>query len=178
MIKELIADSAAGLALDESETYRGTHLTEDQASEAADLVRQNPDHTRYHLLMALRRDHPGMYQRIPAAARASILTTALTNVRWLNDFGYLDPGGSWDGPAAAALIETGKDAEPALRHILADRSPAPLRGSEMATMAHLYHYRRGDYAVRYLAVIAGQDPVFDPDPVRRDKRIAELRGGF
>lgn len=174
MINELIADSTEGLALEESETYRSLHLTEAQASEAADLVRQTPDHTRYHLLMALRRDHPGRYSQIPVGTRASILTAALANVRWLNDFGYLDPGGSWDGPAATALVETGADAEPALRQLLADRSPAPLRGSEMATMAHLYGYRRADYAFRYLARIAGQDPAFDPDPKRRDEQIAEL----
>jgi hypothetical protein len=89
-----------------------------------------------------------------------------------NDWGYLEPGGSHDGEAARALLELGPAAANCLRPLLADRSTAPLFGSEEATLSSLYGYRRCDFAYRYLVKLRGGDPAFDRDPAQRDRAIA------
>jgi hypothetical protein len=175
MINELISDSAAGLTLEQSEAWRGNRLSAGQAADGVTQLRETHDHTGFHLLMALRRDDPPGYQEIPAGARAAVLAGALAHVQWLNDFGYLDPGGSYVGPAGAALLEAGNPARPYLVELLGDHSPAPLRGSEEATMAKMFGYRRCDFAYRFLTLLTGQDLPFDPDPARRDELITALR---
>jgi hypothetical protein len=125
--------------------------------------------------MALRRDDPTAYSAITPTARGAVLVAALRTLTFLNDFGYLEPNESWDGPAAQALLGTGDAAAPALRAALDDHAPAPLRGSEEATLAELHDYRRADFAYRYLALVLGRPAVFLATPAERDALIAQAR---
>jgi hypothetical protein len=175
VIQPLIADAENGLTLQESSAYRSARLDDAAVAAALRSLGEKPDFSRYHLLMALRRERPQAYADVPAERRAAILTAALAHARWLNDFGYLDPGGSFDDVAAQALLESGSVAMPALAQLLGDQRPAPLRGSEAATMSKLYGYRRCDYAYRYLSLVLGEQPEFPAAPDERDAMIARLR---
>jgi hypothetical protein len=175
MIGQLIGDSSAHLTLEDSPAYAGVHLAGADLDRAIEAIRTEPFERTFHLLMAVRRDAPESADRIDAGWRAGILVEALVTVAALNDFGYLDPSGSWDGPAAVALLQTGDQGAGVLRPVLTDRRPAPLYGSEMAALSHRYRYRRCDFAYRYLALLVGEDPTFDADLAGRERRIAELR---
>jgi hypothetical protein len=175
MQERLIAASEAGQVLPEAEDYLDPHFEGDEAEAAARWIEANPGHSAFHLLMTLERWAPDVYAGIPAEVRAKVLAATLAEHRQLNDFGYLAPDGSYDGPAALALVELGRAAIPALRPLLDDTSKAFVSGSEEATMAKLYGYRRADFAFRYLAQILGEDPTFEKDPARRDEAIAALR---
>jgi hypothetical protein len=175
VIDELISASEQGLPLEASEAYRSAELDDATAARVRDAVRAQPDSSRYHLLMLLARRRPELAAAIPASERAAVLTGALAAQTFLNDFGHLDPADSYDGPAAQALLATGGAARDGLAALLDDEREAPLRGSEAATMSHLYGYRRCDFAYRYLSLVLGDKPAFDRDPARRDEHIAQLR---
>jgi len=175
MKERLVAASEAGQVLPEAEDYLNPQFDELEAADAARWIEANPGHSAFHLLMALGRGAPDVYAGIPPAVRAKVLAATLAEHRQLNDFGYLAPDGSYDGPAAYALVELGDAAIPALRPLLDDHSRAFVSGSEEATMAKLYGYRRADFALRYLQLILGEDTTFDKDPARRDEAIAALR---
>ena len=175
MIDELVAASEAGQYLYAAPEFRDAALSEADVPAARAAVEALPDATRYHLLMALRRDAPDVYAGIDPAVRASVLAAALGHVQFLNDFGYLAPGGSHDGESAAALLETGEAAIAALRPLLDDERPAPSRGSEAATVARIHGVRRCDYAYRYLTLLTGGVPEFVGDAPERDAAISALR---
>jgi len=139
-----------------------------------EYITTHPDHTAYHSLFAVRRKSPDDYRQVPIIARAQVLCSALTQLTFLNDWGYLDPAGSHDGEAALALLELGKAAVERLVPVLNDSRPAPLFGSEPATLAATYHYRRKDFAYRYLSLILGRAPAFAADPQSRDREIEQL----
>jgi hypothetical protein len=164
-------DSLHGRALIESSAL-GAGITADDAATARTRIEAQPDHAWYHALFALRRGHPAIYSVIEPASRARVMCDALAHLVFYNDWGYLDPGGSHDGEAAKALLELGDAAARCLRPLLADRSAAPLYGSEEATMSSLYKYRRCDFAYRYLVKLRGGEPAFDQDPAERDRAIA------
>jgi len=73
------------------------------------------------------------------------------------------------------LLALGADAIAPLRKLLDDRREARLFGSETATLSRLYGYRRNDFAYRYLALIRGDTPLFDPSPTARDREIERLK---
>lgn len=140
-----------------------------------------PDATSYHLLLSLRRNAPNAYEQIPPATRAAVLTDALRTLPNLNDFGHLGPGGGYDGPAAKPLIEIGEPAIEPLTALLSDERPAPLMGSEEATLSHDHGYRRSDFAFRYLSEILGRDPQLpqvQPGRTTRIRKVEPLRAGF
>jgi hypothetical protein len=175
-IDELMAESARGLSLLESQVLPALVLHPEQASAVAARIRAHPDHTSYHLLFALRRLAGEACAQLPAAVRAQVLCGALGHVIYLNDWGYLEPGESYDGEAAVALLETGNAALGCLQSLLIDRRPAPLFGSEVATLSSLHEYRRCDFAYRYAALLLEMAPSFDPQPERRDVEIERLIG--
>ena len=112
--------------------------------------------------------------------RAEILCAALRTQQYLNDFGYLHPTEhSSDGESARALLETGDAARPCLARLLDDRDPAPLFGSEAATIADMYRFRRRDFAYHYLSRILGSRPR-NSIPIRcsrsADRRLEEASG--
>jgi hypothetical protein len=175
LIATLIAASSKGDMLQESSAYREQRLDARQADEAMRAIAETADATRFHVLLALRRDQPERYATLAADTRAAILCAALAHVRWLNDFGLLEPGGSANDVAGQALVDTDGAARAPLRPLLDDTRPAPLRGSEAAAMSSVYSYRRCDFAYRFLALILGDDPPFDAEPDARDERIAALK---
>src|SRR5690348_12251492 len=113
MIDELRRDAADRLALIESDSYASGRLAAAEGQEAVRLITEAPDHRSFHLLMALHRDAPDLAVTLSPEIRAAVLADALAEQYFLNDFGYLDPGGSWDGPAGRALRDTGEAALPA-----------------------------------------------------------------
>ena len=175
IVDRLIEASERGLMLAQAPDYRRASFSEREADAAVGQLGARPDARGYHLLMALRRADRGAYERVPAATRAAILCDVLRTQPNLNDFGHLGPGGAHDGPAAKALLELGEAAVPCLREILDDDRPAPLMGSEEATLSQLHSYRRSDFAYRYLTKIRGGEPGFEPTPGERDPALADLR---
>ena len=175
VVDQLLEDSAEGLTLDESRALWTETLDESQVPHACDLVREHPDAGAYHLLIALRRSAPEAYAAIPQHVRAEVLLDVLRRQRTLNDWGYLDTAGSYDGPAAQALLETGVAARPGLATLLSDGTPVDLEGSEESLLADEYRYRRADYAYRYLAKVLGRDPLFSADHEERDAAIERMR---
>jgi hypothetical protein len=176
VIDELIQASEAGEILYASPAFRDGHLDDADAATARTRIEEHPDHSGYHLLMGLRRDQPDTYAAISADVRAQVLAGALGHLRFLNDFGYLAPGGSFDAESAQVLLETGDTAIPALVPLLDDDRPAPSRGSETATVAKINQLRRCDYAYHYLMELTGEeDRALEPDLGVRDERIAQLR---
>ena len=176
VIQQLVGDSRNRLSLLESEHVPEAPLAPDDVKAARAYVDSHLDHTSYHVLFALRRQAPEAYKEIPNGTKAAILTAALGQINYLNDWGYLlPPDGSHDDEAARALLETGKDAIEPLKKLLDDRKPAPLFGSQAATLGTSYNYRRCDFAYRYLSLLLGRDPVFRATPEERDKEVAQLK---
>ena len=168
VIDRLIQASRDRRLLGQSPDWAQAHLDDGQIREAAGQIAARPDASSYHLLMTLRRAAPEAYAAIPAETRASVLVDALASTAYLNDWGYLGPEGTHDSVAAQALLETGEAARKPLLALLKDDSPAPLMGSETAAIASRFGYRRSDYAYRYLRLLDGETPEFDPDPATRD----------
>jgi hypothetical protein len=175
-IDRLIQASLDGRLLGESPDWTSASFDDAQAEEAAGQITARPDASSYHLLMTLRRAAPTAYAAIPAETRAGVLVDALRSGGYLNDWGNLGPGGGYDGPAAQALLETGDAAREPLSELLGDDRPAPLMGSESAAVSARYGYRRSDFAYRYLRLLRGEEPDFDPDPGARDAARARLAG--
>ena len=174
MIDTMIDEAGRGLPLQRSSVLPSLRAGQFDAAAAALEIARLPDMRSYHLLFALRRTSPELYRSLPDGLRARVLVDALANVVALNDWGYLDPSGSHDDEAARALLETGGAAIGPLNRLLADERPAPLFGSEPATLSSLYHYRRKDFADRYLSLLIGRAPTFEADPAARDAAIADL----
>ncbi len=175
LLADLIADSTRGITLGESQTLRQAHLDATTRTAAAAYLAAHPDQSAYHLLFALRRLAPDTYRQVPAGTRAAVLCAALAQQTYLNDWGYLDLGGSYDGEAAQALLELGQAAQAPLIPLLADSREALLFGSEDATLSTMYHYRRNDFAYRYLMLIRGEQPTFADTPAQRDAAIHTLQ---
>jgi hypothetical protein len=175
VVDRLVAASTSGLMLAQAPDYRAGQFSPAEAAEAIGQVNARPDATSYHLLLSLRRNAPEAYEQIAPETRAAVLTDALQTQANLNDFGHLGPGGGYDGPAAQPLVEIGAPAIEPLTALLSDDRPAPLMGSEEATLSHDHSYRRSDFAFRYLSEILGREPEFAPTPAERDPAIAALR---
>ncbi len=178
MIDQMIAESRDGTPLMRSGVLPALELSSEDPGAIASYITEHGDHSAYHLLFALRRQAPDHYHALPAALRAQVLTAALSHLNALNDWGYLDPGGSHDGEAAQALLELKDSALEALIPLLDDAREAFLFGSETATLSITYQYRRKDFAYRYLCLIRGSQPQFDADPRVRDRAIAELQSAL
>lgn len=174
VIDRLIDDSLNGRLLGQSRDWLSASFDDAQAREAAGQITTRPDASSYHLLLTLRRTGPTAYAAIPPDVRARVLTDALRSASYLNDWGHLGPGGGYDGPAAQALLDVGNAAIGPLRELLEDDRPAPLMGSESATMSKLHGYRRSDFAYRYLRLIRGEQPDFETDPAARDAAHRQL----
>lgn len=175
MIDQLVAESNSGLALTRSALLPNIHLSNDDIDAVQKYIVAHADHSAYHLLFALRRSAPDAYEGLPSETKAHVLGDALAHQSYLNDWGYLDPGGSHEGEAAQALLALGEDALPTLTPLLDDDSPVWLFGSEAATLSSSYQYRRKDFAYRYIALILGLPASFDADPAQRDQAIERLK---
>jgi hypothetical protein len=175
LVDRLFTDSADGRRLFESAAFQEP-LSAADVAEAAGQLTARPDAASFHTLMALRRDAPAAYAEIGADTRAAVLVDALRTQPELNDWGWLDDGSYYDGPAAQALLELGDAAAEPLTGLLADDAPAELGGSEAATLSSQFGYRRKDWAYHYLSRIRGHEPAFPRDRTARDAAIESLRG--
>ncbi len=175
VIESWIARSKDGDSLVESPLTGAAPLGPRDWQAAEEYVRSHADRSSYLLLLALRTERPEVFDRIPPVTRSAILCDGLAHVKYLNDWGYLNPGGSYDDLAAVALLEAGSSGLPHLERILDNLQTAPLSGSEEATISRSYRFRRADFAYRYISLILGLKPDFDPKPEVRDRAIAELR---
>jgi hypothetical protein len=175
-IDALVAEGEAATPLGLSDAYQSATFDGETAGAAAQRVRAHPDATSLQLLLALRREAPDAYGELPAALRAQVLVAALRDLPFLNDFGWMEPDGhGHDTTAAQALLALGDAARDPLIPLLDDERPAPLSGSETATMSSAYGYRRADFAARYLNKLLHRDSPFAADPAARDDAIAALR---
>jgi hypothetical protein len=138
-------------------------------------IELRPDWTSYHVLLVVRRDYPAAYAQVTNDKKASTLCSALAILPELNDWGYLDQGGSYEDFAAQALLDVGPAALPYLRPLLDDRNPAGLSGSKKATISSIYQYRRKDFACNYVCKILRWPTKFDPDPKERDREIERVK---
>ncbi len=172
LVDELIADSQRRITLAESKALREGALSSADERRALDHVAAHPDYTSYHLLFALQKRSPEALQRVPAATRAAVLCSALRELTYLNDWGHLALGLK-EGAPARAIVEAGAAAKPCLAALLDDARPAPFFGSADATLSG--GYRRCDFAYRYLVLILGEQPAWDPSPDARDAAIAALK---
>jgi hypothetical protein len=175
LVDQLLEDSAEERTLDESRALWTETLDDGEAQHAAEIIRERPDARCYHLVVALKRSAPEVYAAVPAELRAQVLLDVLRRQQFLNDWGYLSTSGSYDGPAAEALLDTGDAARAGLAELLADRTPVDLEGSEESTLADEYGYRRADFAYRYLAKILGREAPFFARHGERDAAIERLR---
>src|SRR5690606_10733657 len=114
-------------------------------------------------------------EAVPPEARTRILCETLEGTDATNDFGFLAPEGSSDGIARRALRELGPAANPPLLPLLGDTTEAYPSGSEIATVARRFHYRRCDFAYRYISFAIGRNPEFRADAPRRDALIRQLK---
>jgi hypothetical protein len=141
----------------ESAALADWRYTPEGAHEIREHVEEHPDHESYHCLFALHRKARRAYAAIPPDKKASVLAAALTHTQFL------------------ATIELGSAALPVLRPILEDARPAPLFGSEEATLSSMHRYRRKDFACRAIARILGLPFRFSGDPEERDRMIEEIK---
>lgn len=174
-VEDLVAEAVRGLPAMKSETLPAVRLTVAERAAAVAYAEAHPDHSAYLVLLALRRGEPDAYADVRNPTKAAVLTDALAHLVFLNDWGHLDPAGSHDGEAAVALLDVGPDAVAELRPLLDDGRPAPLFGSEPATLSSTYGYRRKDFTYRYVSLLLGREPTFDADPATRDAAIRELQ---
>jgi hypothetical protein len=148
-----------------------------ESAKAEAYIRAHPDFTAYELLLALRRQFPESFDRIPDPTKARVLCSARSCTdHCASDWGYLEPRGGGEGQAAVALVGTGRIAIPLLIPLLDDRTPLHfLMGKLRQANLEKYEPRRADFAYRYLCQILGLDPVFDAEPSHRDERIQSLK---
>jgi hypothetical protein len=174
LIDALIADAESGQGTSESPAFASASLDQSGADAAVAAIADAGDASRYLVLMLLLRERPERAETIAPERRATILAAALATLTFLNDFGLLGSD-AWDGPAAHALLAAGDAAHAPLVALLDDDRPAPLWGSEAATISKLEHYRRCDFAYRYLSVLRDEQVGWSPDPGERDAAIDALR---
>jgi hypothetical protein len=173
-VRKLIDESMNKNAICETSLETINALEAKDVAEAAAYIKAHTDYTSYHLLIALKTNYPTAYKDIANDDKAAILCSTLRSTHYFNDWGYLQPHESDDGPSAEALLETGKAALPALTKLLEDGTRARHFGSAERTKSEAYAYRRKDFAYRYVLLILGKKPEFSGDVKQRDKAIEKL----
>jgi hypothetical protein len=160
LINDLITTSTSGKCLAQSPIPRGLAAAAIDVSRIKDRLCDHADFTSYHLMFLLYNYGADVYLGLPKQVIAQILCSSLANVQFVNDWGYLAPSESYDGIAARMLIRLGRECLPRVAELLKDSRAARLFGSEEATMAHTYRYRRADFAYRYAMLILQRRPEF------------------
>jgi hypothetical protein len=171
-LTRLVQASEAGRTWIEASELLTKHPTKADLVACAAWTTRHPDHSAYHALASLLRHDSHLAYPVPSETHAKVLCDALARQTYLNDFAVLEPNDYALRPAGRALIAQGPAVVPLLRALLQDTRPAPLWGSEEATLATIHQYRRKDFAYFFLCQIEGRDYHFDADPAARDARIA------
>jgi hypothetical protein len=116
------------------------------------LVKQNQNAGGLLPLLLLRKLDNKAYMDVSAETRAKVLTDGLQASKTFNSWGL---PGVYLEDASNAMIEAGRSAVPALKHMLGETRPAPLFGSKEYMLAQQYKYRLCDYALFFLKRIEG-----------------------
>jgi hypothetical protein len=175
LVQELTSDSNKGREPFNSSAYR--EMVSRGEGVAVELKQSLTRADRSSLLglLALRRVSSTQYHSLETSFRVNTLTSSLESSQYFNTWGI--PNLYWED-AAKALIEEGSAAEPALLKLLRDKRPAPVFGSEGATVDAQFHYRVCDYAWALLNEIRHQKVELPADPAERDRLIEKtLKAG-
>jgi len=152
--------------------------TPEEARSISEYIRQHPDYTSYIGLLYLRAKNAEAYRSIDSPIKASVLASALANLKWLNDWGCLYPS-PYDSDSAKELVGLGSAAVDPLIPLLSDKRRAYLGdfgGSEWSSNSNRFEFRICDYAYRYVGRIKNLEPTFKVSIPERDRQIEELRG--
>jgi hypothetical protein len=149
LLDRLINDSLSNRLLADSGTLKGNQVIAEDVPNLVTYLHKHSDYTSFHLLFALRRDHPQVYKKICAEIKASVLCSALKKTRIIDDW-----SGGDEPAAAAALIEIGLPAVRFLMPLLDDQSEVGFEeGGE--------RFRRADIAFELISAILGVSPAYD-----------------
>ena len=103
-ISNLINESKKKCAINESQLLVVCPLERQDIPEALQYLKANADYTSYHLLVAVKRYYPEIYKEIAGYDKAAILCSGLSNLVYLNDWGWLGPTALYDGECACGII--------------------------------------------------------------------------
>lgn len=173
LAQELAADSEKGREPFNSSAYQETISRGEGVAGDLKQSLTRADRSSLLSLLALRRVSPTAYHTLEVSFRVNVLVSALETSRYFNTWGI--PNDYWED-AAKALIEEGTPAAAALIKLLSDKRPAPVFGSEGATVAEKFHYRVCDYAWAMLNEIRQQKMELPADPAERDRLIEKTLG--
>jgi hypothetical protein len=168
LAQELAADSEKGREPFNSAAYREAISRGEGAAGDLKQTLARSDRSSLLGLLALRHVSATQYHSLEPAFRVNTLTSSLENSRYFNTWGI--PNFYWED-AAKALIEEGSAAESSLLKLLRDQRPAPVFGSEGATVGAQFHYRVCDYAWAFLNEIRLHKIEQPADPTERDRLI-------
>jgi hypothetical protein len=170
-VARLIAASEEKTAIRIGSVFDENRLLSKDVSTVISYIEANNSYKSYHLLMALKRDVPDAYKKLAKKTKAAILTSALKNMRTVDDWSFLHPKESVDNISAEALLELGKESLEYLIPILDDDA----EGLHINRFSRQFKYRRKDFAYRYVSLILERSPTFAADPKQRDKDIEALK---
>jgi hypothetical protein len=176
VVDVLIADARTRMPLCYSDAF--TKQIPVDGPRAIKFINDHPDYLSYHLLIALRKTNPAVYQTLAISVRASVLCSTLREQDFFDDWGSperRDVDGPFWGDSEVALLECGAAAVPHLLALLDDLTSAD--DSEYEEQPE-YEYRRADYAFRYLTWILKLPFEFEPEEKDRDEDIAILKRQF
>ena len=168
LAQELASDSEKGREPFNSSAYQETVSRGEGVAGDLKQSLTRADRSSLLSLLALRRVSPTQYHALETSFRVNILVSSLETSRYFNTWGL--PHDYWED-AAKALIDEGTPAEAALIKLLDDKRPAPVFGSEGATVGAKFHYRVCDYAWALLNEIRQQKVEVPSDPAERDRLI-------
>lgn len=171
LTQELSADSEKGREPFNSPAYRETVSRGESAAADLKQALTRNDPSSLLTLLALRKVSTAQYQSLDPAFRISVLVSALQKSKYFNTWGI--PCVYWEDPAKA-IVEEGSASESALLPLLRDQRPAPVFGSEGATVNAQFHYRVSDYAFALLSEIRHQKCEPMTNPADRDRLIEQM----
>jgi hypothetical protein len=171
-VRDLVKAGKTKQPIEDTDAWATNPLRPADIPEVMNYIKEHPGYSSYHLLVTLRKYFPSAYRQIASGQKAAILCSNLTTVIAMNDWG--NPVPPYDAEAAKALLELGKDALGPLVPVLKNNTAALLNGSDEATDSMVYHFRRKDFAYRYISLILGRRPKFSEDVRARDLEIDRL----
>lgn len=172
LVIQMDKDAKMQMAPFNSSAFR--EITTNRKSDGNELFKEieNSRETGYISILALRKINPEAYNKLKQDAVCSVLIEQFSVTKSYNMWGL--PHLYWE-EAAKAIIECGKYAEDSLKKFLADKSPAPVWGSEEGLEYEAYMYRRCDYALALIMAIRGEDTrEISKSAEKRDAIIKDL----
>lgn len=148
---QMAADSAKGVEPFNSAAYRIVISREKSIGGQLKSFLTKDDRSSLLALLALRKVDFDSYSALDPQFRVNVLIDAFKNSKYFNIWGI--PDHYWEDAAKALIAEKEKAIGP-LSKLLDDDQPAPVFGSEAATIYQHYHYLVKDYAAALLKEIS------------------------